>query len=237
MARKKDQAVMENITDEAEFNTFIDKRYFFVFLNRNNSSSGLCVVDVYQTWCGPCKPVQVLFKRLKVELGQSNVQFATADTERVPQMVSYAGDCEPIFLLYGGGKNISHLIWRNKLCESEDDVIILLFRKSNRSYKRLQCAWNWETDSGADCEWNCNCRGQGEAHPAWRGGLVRGRRGPRHCRRHPSRGGGEHHGHSWNWQTRLLSSHQTRCNGKGIFAYITNYDAIKPLFRQKSWQK
>ena len=26
MARKKDQAVMENITDEAEFNTFIDKR-------------------------------------------------------------------------------------------------------------------------------------------------------------------------------------------------------------------
>ena len=46
MARKKEAAVMVEVTDEAEFNQFIDK-------------DGLSVVDVYQTWCGPCKPVQV----------------------------------------------------------------------------------------------------------------------------------------------------------------------------------
>ena len=91
MARKKEQAVMVEVGDEAEFNQFLDQ-------------PGLAVVDVYQAWCGPCKPVQALFKRLKVELGQSNVSFATADMERIPQLVDYAGDCEPVFLLYGGGK-------------------------------------------------------------------------------------------------------------------------------------
>jgi len=92
---------MVEVTDEAEFNQFIDK-------------SGLSVVDVYQTWCGPCKPVQVLFKRLKVELGQGNVSFATADTERIPQLDSYRGDCEPIFLFYGAG----HLVGKVKGCEA-----------------------------------------------------------------------------------------------------------------------
>jgi len=90
MARKKEQAVMVEVGDEAEFNQFLDQ-------------PGLAVVDVYQAWCGPCKPVQALFKRLKVELGQSNVSYATADMERIPQLVDYAGDCEPVFLLYGGG--------------------------------------------------------------------------------------------------------------------------------------
>ena len=46
MARKKEAVVMVEVTDEAEFNQFIDK-------------DGLSVVDVYQTWCGPCKLIQV----------------------------------------------------------------------------------------------------------------------------------------------------------------------------------
>ena len=50
MARKKEQAVMETVADEAEFVAFIDK-------------PGLSVIDVYQTWCGPCKPVQGKFSR------------------------------------------------------------------------------------------------------------------------------------------------------------------------------
>ena len=51
MARKKEQAVMETVADEAEFVAFIDK-------------PGLSVIDVYQTWCGPCKPVQGKFSDL-----------------------------------------------------------------------------------------------------------------------------------------------------------------------------
>ena len=45
MARKKEQAVMETVSDEVEFVSFIDK-------------PGLNVIDVYQTWCGPCKSIQ-----------------------------------------------------------------------------------------------------------------------------------------------------------------------------------
>ena len=53
MARKKEQAVMETVSDEVEFVSFIDK-------------PGLNVIDVYQTWCGPCKPVQGMTHRLRL---------------------------------------------------------------------------------------------------------------------------------------------------------------------------
>ena len=36
---------METVSDEVEFVSFIDK-------------PGLNVIDVYQTWCGPCKSIQ-----------------------------------------------------------------------------------------------------------------------------------------------------------------------------------
>ena len=51
MARKKEQAVMETVSDEVEFVSFIDK-------------PGLNVIDVYQTWCGPCKSIQGMTHRL-----------------------------------------------------------------------------------------------------------------------------------------------------------------------------
>ena len=91
MARKKEQAVMETLADEAEFSTFLTRE------------PGLCVVDVFQSWCGPCKPVQSVFKRIKVELGAGVVRFATIDCEKVGLLEAYVGDCEPVFLLFGGG--------------------------------------------------------------------------------------------------------------------------------------
>jgi len=100
MARKKEQAVMETVSDEVEFVSFIDK-------------PGLNVIDVYQTWCGPCKPVQVLFKRLKMELGQDLVSFATADASQIPPLESYKGDCEPVFLAYGGGEIVGKMVGCN----------------------------------------------------------------------------------------------------------------------------
>jgi len=119
MARKKEQAVMEAVADEAEFVAFIDK-------------PGLSVIDVYQTWCGPCKPVQVLFKRLKVELGQDLVSFATADASQIPPLESYQGDCEPVFLAYGGGEMVGKMVGCNapiiertikELAQFEQDIL------------------------------------------------------------------------------------------------------------------
>lgn len=90
MAQRKGVIVTEVINSSDEWHNFLAK-------------SGLCVVDAYQSWCGPCKPVQVLFKRLKTEIGATKVYFATADCEKIKELESYKGSCEPTFLFYGGG--------------------------------------------------------------------------------------------------------------------------------------
>ncbi|XP_048454661.1 thioredoxin domain-containing protein 6-like [Rhincodon typus] len=38
--------------------------------------TGLTVVDVYQAWCGPCKAVISLFRKIKNELGDDHLHFA-----------------------------------------------------------------------------------------------------------------------------------------------------------------
>lgn len=34
------------------------------------------MVDVYQEWCGPCKAMVSIFKRVKLELGDDLLRFA-----------------------------------------------------------------------------------------------------------------------------------------------------------------
>lgn len=58
-----------------------------MFLILNNFSVGgqavrcwfICceVVDVYQEWCGPCKALLSTFKRVKNEIGDDLLRFAT----------------------------------------------------------------------------------------------------------------------------------------------------------------
>uniref|UniRef100_A0A8C6D6M0 NME/NM23 family member 9 n=1 Tax=Moschus moschiferus TaxID=68415 RepID=A0A8C6D6M0_MOSMO len=45
------------------------------------SSKGLTVVDVYQGWCGPCKPVVSLFQKMRVEVGPDLLHFASIKDE------------------------------------------------------------------------------------------------------------------------------------------------------------
>uniref|UniRef100_A0AC11BJQ5 NME/NM23 family member 9 n=1 Tax=Ovis aries TaxID=9940 RepID=A0AC11BJQ5_SHEEP len=44
-------------------------------------SKGLIVVDVYQGWCGPCKPVVSLFQKMRVEVGPDLLHFASIKDE------------------------------------------------------------------------------------------------------------------------------------------------------------
>ncbi|KAK6483249.1 thioredoxin domain-containing protein 6 isoform X1 [Huso huso] len=64
---------------------------------------GLKVVDVYQQWCGPCRAVVSLFRKIKNELGDDLLHFATAETDGTDSLERYRGKCEPTFLFYGGG--------------------------------------------------------------------------------------------------------------------------------------
>jgi len=91
MAARKGVIVSEVINSSDEWETFLSK-------------PGLCAIDAHQSWCGPCKPVQVLFKRLKTEIGADKISFATADTDKIKELESYKGSCEPQFLFYGGGE-------------------------------------------------------------------------------------------------------------------------------------
>lgn len=38
--------------------------------------SGVSVVDVFQQWCGPCRAVVSLFRKIKNELGDDLLHFA-----------------------------------------------------------------------------------------------------------------------------------------------------------------
>uniref|UniRef100_A0A8C2NTP5 NME/NM23 family member 9 n=1 Tax=Capra hircus TaxID=9925 RepID=A0A8C2NTP5_CAPHI len=63
-------------------------------------SKGLTVVDVYQGWCGPCKPVVSLFQKMRVEVGPDLLHFASAEADCLDVLERYRGRCEPTFLFY-----------------------------------------------------------------------------------------------------------------------------------------
>ncbi|XP_072336846.1 thioredoxin domain-containing protein 6 isoform X2 [Scyliorhinus torazame] len=69
--------------------------------------TGLIVVDVYQAWCGPCKTVISLFRKIKNELGDNRLHFAVAEADLIDTLQKYRGKCEPTFLFYGGGKLVT----------------------------------------------------------------------------------------------------------------------------------
>ena len=48
-----------------------------------------------------------------MELGQDLVSFATADASQIPPLESYKGDCEPVFLAYGGGEIVGKMVGCN----------------------------------------------------------------------------------------------------------------------------
>lgn len=118
MAGRKGVVVTESLNSSDEL---------FEFLGRQ----GLCVLDAYQTWCGPCKPVQGIFKRLKTEVGADRIYFGLSDVDKIPELEKYKGTCEPQFLYFGGGQLTGYVKGTNapvierlcvELADHEDDV-------------------------------------------------------------------------------------------------------------------
>nr|XP_057937597.1 thioredoxin domain-containing protein 6 [Doryrhamphus excisus] len=73
------------------------------------ATKGLTVVDVYQHWCGPCRAVLSLLRKIKNELGDDLLHFATAEADSIDALEKYRGKCEPTFLFYGGGELVAVL--------------------------------------------------------------------------------------------------------------------------------
>ncbi|XP_078085275.1 thioredoxin domain-containing protein 6-like [Mustelus asterias] len=72
-----------------------------------NDVISLAVLDIYQAWCGPCKAVISLFRKIKNELGDDRLHFAVAEADLIDTLQKYRGKCEPTFLFYGGGQLVA----------------------------------------------------------------------------------------------------------------------------------
>lgn len=91
MSKKKGEQVLQIEIDTSEqWNTVINKE-------------GLVVTDVYQDWCGHAKQFESIFKKCKVELSDPLLNFAIANADKIPELESYRGKCEPCFLFYASG--------------------------------------------------------------------------------------------------------------------------------------
>nr|XP_038030027.1 thioredoxin domain-containing protein 3 [Anas platyrhynchos] len=70
-------------------------------------TKGVVVIDVYQAWCGPCKAVVNLFRKLKNEFSEDDVlHFAVAEANSIETLQPYRNRCEPVFLFCVNGKII-----------------------------------------------------------------------------------------------------------------------------------
>ncbi|NWX86189.1 TXND6 protein, partial [Nothoprocta ornata] len=64
-------------------------------------------VDAFQAWCGPCKTVVDLFRKVRNEVGRDLLHFAVAEVGSIDALEKYRGKCEPVFLFYTGGQLVA----------------------------------------------------------------------------------------------------------------------------------
>ncbi|NXK91624.1 TXND3 protein, partial [Formicarius rufipectus] len=67
----------------------------------------ISVIDVHQAWCGPCKAMMGVLRRLKNDFSEDNVlHFAAAEADSIETLKPLRNNCEPVFLFCVNGKII-----------------------------------------------------------------------------------------------------------------------------------
>ncbi|XP_070951155.1 thioredoxin domain-containing protein 3 isoform X3 [Macaca nemestrina] len=96
-------------------------------------NKGLTVIDVYQAWCGPCKAMQPLFRKLKNELNEDEIlHFAVAEADNIVTLQPFRDKCEPVFLFSVGQRvNIFSMIKIQSLDWAENGKIIAKIQGAN----------------------------------------------------------------------------------------------------------
>uniref|UniRef100_A0A7S0T5F4 Thioredoxin domain-containing protein n=1 Tax=Mantoniella antarctica TaxID=81844 RepID=A0A7S0T5F4_9CHLO len=70
----------------------------------------LQIIDVHQTWCGPCLAIQSTFKRVCLDHSDKPMKFFTADASKVDALSDLVGSSEPAFVLYMDGAKIGSTV-------------------------------------------------------------------------------------------------------------------------------
>ncbi|XP_051466196.1 thioredoxin domain-containing protein 3 [Apus apus] len=96
-SKKKEIQLQTTINSENQWNEMLLKK-------------GVTVIDVYQAWCGPCKAVMNLFRKLRTELGEEDMlHFSVAEADSIPILQPFRNTCEPVFLFCVNGKIIAEV--------------------------------------------------------------------------------------------------------------------------------
>uniref|UniRef100_H0WSK7 Thioredoxin domain-containing protein 3 n=1 Tax=Otolemur garnettii TaxID=30611 RepID=H0WSK7_OTOGA len=92
---------------EVQLQTVINNQSLWDEMLQNK---GLTVIDVYQGWCGPCKAIQALFRKLRNELNEEEIlHFVVAEADNIVSLQPFRDKCEPVFLFSLNGKIIAKI--------------------------------------------------------------------------------------------------------------------------------
>ena len=78
--------------------------------NFNTSiESGVCVVDFFATWCGPCKMLAPVFEELSGEMDEVN--FFKVDVDQALDVARrYAITTVPTMIIFKNGKEVQRIV-------------------------------------------------------------------------------------------------------------------------------
>lgn len=72
----------------------------------------LQVVELYQSWSGPCKVVASTLKGLYFNFSDRPLKFYTVAIDKIKGvgLEKYVGKCEPVFMLYKDGECLETIV-------------------------------------------------------------------------------------------------------------------------------
>ncbi|CAD7678003.1 unnamed protein product [Nyctereutes procyonoides] len=93
---------------EIQLQAFVNSpRLWDEMLQKKN---GVTVINFYQAWCGPCKAMQTLFRKLKNELNEDELlHFVITEADNIVTLQPFRDKCEPVFLFSVNAKIIAKI--------------------------------------------------------------------------------------------------------------------------------